>query len=117
MPRTDDDRRRRNMIWMMLNHGDSGTTTSTAVATSPNPSTGAATVTVTATITASPGPPTGTVSFFEGLTKIGTGTVSGTTATMTITTLGVGGHVLTAQYNGSPTYAGSTSSNYLHTVN
>src|SRR5262245_12808107 len=113
----DDDRRRRNLLWIMLMHGDSGTVSTTAVATSPNPSTSVGLVTVTATITVSPGPPTGTVSFFDGLTKIGTGTISGTTATMTTTTLAVGGHVLTAQYNGSATYAGSTSPNYLHTVN
>src|SRR5262245_42281 len=115
MPAAEDARRRR-AIWMLLMHGDSGTVTTTAVTTSPNPSTSGGLITITATITASPGPPTGTVSFFEGLTKIGTGTISGTTATMTTSTLSVGGHVLTAQYNGDNTYAGSTSPNYLHTV-
>jgi len=110
-------RRRRALHWMLLMHGDPGSVTTTAVTTSPNPSTGAATVTIIATVTASPGPPTGTVAFFDGNLRIGTGTLSGTTATMTTTTLAVGGHALRAEYSGSSVYAGSTSPNYTHTVN
>ena len=110
-------RRRRALHWMLLMHGDPGSVTTTAVTTAPNPSTSGGLVTITATVTASPGPPTGTVAFFDGNLRIGTGTLSGTTATMTTSTLSVGGHVLRAEYQGSSTYAGSTSPNYTHTVN
>jgi hypothetical protein len=68
--------------------------------------------TLTATVAAVPpgaGTPTGTVSFFDGATLLGTGTLAGGIATLTTSTLAVGSHSLTAVYNGSSNFTGSTS--------
>jgi hypothetical protein len=54
--------------------------------------------------------PTGTVSFLNGTTTLGTGTLNGTgTATLTTTTLPVGTDSITAQYGGDSVFAVSTS--------
>jgi hypothetical protein len=89
--------------------------TTTALTSSPNPSNFGQGVTLTATVTAQPGfykgTPTGTVSFFNGSTKLGTSTLnSGGVTTFTISTLAVGTHSITASYNGSSQFASSTSS-------
>jgi hypothetical protein len=89
--------------------------TTTALTSSPNPSNFGQAVTLTATVTAQPGfykgTPTGTVSFFNGSTKLGTSTLnSGGVATFAISTLAVGTHSITASYNGSSQFASSTSS-------
>ena len=72
-----------------------------------------ANVTLTATVTgAIPGlpPPTGTVSFFDGTTLLGTSPLNGTgVATLTTSFLTNGPHVLTAVYSGDANYAGSSS--------
>jgi hypothetical protein len=85
----------------------------TATLTSvPDPSVFGEAKTLTATVTAVPpgaGTPTGTISFFDGATLLGTGTLSGGTATMTTSALAVGSHALTAVYGGDPNFAGSTS--------
>ncbi|MFS4096387.1 Ig-like domain-containing protein, partial [Streptomyces sp. AF1A] len=49
------------------------------------------------------------VSFFDGATLLGTGTLAGGIATLTTSTLAVGSHSLTAVYNGSSNFTGSTS--------
>ncbi|WP_030356027.1 Ig-like domain-containing protein, partial [Streptomyces scopuliridis] len=75
--------------------------------------------TLTATVTAVPpgaGTPTGTVSFFDGATLLGTATLSGGVATFSVSTLGIGSHSLTAVYNGSPNFTGSTSPVDIQTV-
>ncbi|WP_033334539.1 Ig-like domain-containing protein, partial [Streptomyces novaecaesareae] len=50
-----------------------------------------------------------TVSFFDGATLLGTGTVVAGVATFTTSTLGVGTHALTAVYSGDTAFNGSTS--------
>ena len=58
------------------------------------------------------GTPTGTATFFDGATQLGTPTAlnpSGV-ATLTTTALILGSHSITAKYNGDPNYGGSTSS-------
>ncbi len=81
----------------------------------PNPSTFGQNVTFTATVT--PGGATGTVSFYDGVTSLGTGTVSGGAASLDVSTLAVGIHTnMTAVYNGDANYSGSTSIGYSHTV-
>jgi RHS repeat-associated protein len=55
-------------------------------------------VTLTATITGNA--PTGTVSFFDGSTSLGTSAVSGTTAQLITSALGGGDHTLYAAYSG-----------------
>ncbi|MGW2355260.1 Ig-like domain-containing protein, partial [Actinacidiphila glaucinigra] len=63
------------------------------------------------------GTPTGTVTFFDGATPLGTSTLSGGVATLTTSTLSVGTHALTAVYNGSTNFTGSTSPGIIQTVN
>jgi hypothetical protein len=60
---------------------------------------------------------TGTVSFQEGTTVLGSGKVSGGKATWSITTLAVGSHSITAVYSGNTSYGPSTSALLKHTVN
>ena len=65
-------------------------------------------------------PLTGTVTFKDGATILGTGTLSGSpTATATFSTNGLatGSHTITAIYSGDSNFAGSTSGNFTQTVN
>ena len=78
----------------------------TTLATSPNSSLYGDPVTLTATVT--PGA-TGTASFYDGPIYLGQGTVTGSAAALTTTTLNAGTHTITAIYNGDATYASSTS--------
>ena len=55
-------------------------------------------VTFTATVTVSGGPATGTVTFKDGATVIGTGTLSSGTAAFATSTLAVANHSITATY-------------------
>ncbi|MGW3266600.1 Ig-like domain-containing protein, partial [Streptomyces sp. NPDC001056] len=93
--------------------------TTTTLTSTPNPSTVGQAVTLTATVAAVPpgtGTPTGTVSFFDGATLLGTSTLVGGTATLTTSSLTVGTHSLTAVYNGSATFNPSTSPVVTQTV-
>jgi hypothetical protein len=94
-------------------------TTSTAISSSLNPSFTGQTVTFTATVavTGGAGTLTGTVIFRDGLTTIGTGTLSGSTATFATSLLAVSSHVITANYTGDANFSGSTSSATVQTVN
>ncbi|MDF3293222.1 Ig-like domain repeat protein [Streptomyces silvisoli] len=87
----------------------STTTTLTAV---PNPAAPGQAVLMTATVTANPpgaGIPTGTVSFFDGATLLGTGPVNASgVATFTTTALSAGSHTLTATYSGNNNFNGSS---------
>jgi Big-like domain-containing protein/MBG domain-containing protein len=73
---------------------------------SPNPSLLGQSVIFTATV---PAGATGTVQFMEGSTLLGTGTVSGSTATFATSTLTVGTHLVTAVYSGDANYNSATS--------
>ena len=82
--------------------------TKTALTSSPNPSTYGEAVTFTAVVT--PAPPDGeTVSFMKGKTVLGTGSLSGGTATFVTSTLPVGTNSVKAVYGGDSNFAGSTS--------
>ncbi len=84
------------------------TKTTTTIASSLNPSTYGQAVMFTATV--SPAPPNGeTVAFLEGKNVLGTGTLSGGTASFTISTLGTGTDLIKAEYSGDGTYGSSTS--------
>jgi putative nucleotidyltransferase with HDIG domain len=72
-------------------------------------------VTFTATVTGTGA--TGTVTFQDGETILGSSTLSDGTATYTISTLSIGTHSITAVYNGDANFAGSTSSAIDLTVN
>jgi len=84
--------------------------TTTTLSSSPNPSAYGQTVVFTATVTSSFGtPPDGeTVTFKQGATILGTGTLSGGTATFPISTLGAGTKWVTAVYAGDSTFASSS---------
>lgn len=93
--------------------------TSTVLASAPNPSQVGQAVTFTATVTSASGPgtPTGTVSFQEGDTTLGTAALSpDATATFTTSSLAAGAHTVTAVYSGDAAFAGSTSAPVTQTV-
>jgi hypothetical protein len=83
--------------------------TTTTLTSAPDPSSAGQTVVFTATVTSPAGSPTGTVSFFEGSTLLGTATVgAGGVATFTTATLSAGTHTLTATYSGDGNFLGSS---------
>jgi len=84
------------------------TKTSTTLTSAPNPSTYGEAVTFTAVV--APAPPDGeTVSFMKGKTVLGTGSLSGGTATFVTSTLKVGTTSVTAVYGGDSDFKGSKS--------
>ena len=91
--------------------------TSTSLTSSPNPSTSGQAVTLSSTVTSAAGVPTGTVTFRDGATVLGTVTLVNGTASLVTSTLTVGTHPLTATYNGSATFAVSTSATVNQVVN
>ena len=66
-------------------------------------------VTFTATVTVSSGTATGTVTFKDGSTVLGTGTLSAGTATFATSALAVANHSVTANYGGDGTFTTSVS--------
>ena len=81
--------------------------TSTGLSVSPNPAAPGQTVTLTAAV--APNTATGTVSFFDGTTLLGTNPVSSGVAALATSSLSAGSHALTAVYNGDANFAPSTS--------
>jgi Bacterial Ig-like domain (group 3)/NHL repeat len=97
--------------------GLSATTTTLNIA--PGSSVGAGiAVTLTATVAPDPtGSPTGTVSFYNGTTLLGTGTVNSSgVATLTSSDLPAGSLSLTAVYSGNSGFAASTSPAVSETI-
>ncbi len=90
--------------------------TTTTVASSFNPSKAGASVRFTATVTTSYGIPTGTVTFTQGATTLGTATLAGGNAGLTTTALPSGSDMVTATYTGTANFAGS-SGTIAQTVN
>ena len=91
----------------------------TTLISSLNPSALGQAVTFTATVkpATGSGTPTGTVTFNDGATVLGPGTLSGGTATLTTSGLGAGVHSITAVYGGDASFASSTSPVLMQTVN
>ncbi len=89
--------------------------TAITLSSSANPSTYGSSVKFTATVT--PSAATGTVTFKDGSTTLGTGTISGGKVTFSSSTLALGSHSITASYGGATDYSGSTSSVLTQTVN
>ena len=85
------------------------TKSTTTITSSLNPSVYAQPVTFTAVV--APAPADGeTVTFWQGKTSLGTGTLSGGNATYTISTLAAGGtDTIKAEYPGDSTFGSSTS--------
>ncbi|NOV02651.1 Ig-like domain-containing protein [Paenibacillus planticolens] len=97
-----------------------GIPTEVTVAASPGSTTYGNSVTLTATV-ANGLPsllgPTGTVTFKEGSTVLGTGTLSSGIATLTTPILNVGSHSITAHYGGSLTHVANSSSSAPVVIN
>ncbi len=87
-------------------------TTATSLISSLNPSTFGQTVTFTATVTSQGflGTPTGTVTFLDGTTILGSSSLNSSgVAIFSISSLAVGTHSITATYNGDSNFTSSTS--------
>ncbi|MFO1108830.1 MAG: Ig-like domain repeat protein [Bradyrhizobium sp.] len=91
--------------------------TSTALVSSLNPSQAGQMVTFTATVTSSGGTPTGSVSFLDNATVLGTAPLSGGVAVFSISTLATGSHPIRASYQPGPGFLASTSAVLVQTVN
>jgi sugar lactone lactonase YvrE len=73
-------------------------------------------VSFTATVTSSAGMPSGSVSFYDGTTLLGTGTLAAGVATYTTVNLPVGALSITAVYSGDSNFLTLTSSAFTETV-
>ena len=89
--------------------------TTTTVSTSLTPSTYSQSVTFTAMV--SPADATGTVTFYDGATTLGSAVLSTGSATLSTALLGSGSHSITAVYGGDSSYSGSTSAAITQVVN
>ncbi len=97
--------------------------TSTSVTSSPNPSIFGQPVTFTATVDRTvsgtapgAGTPTGAIEFFNGSASLGTGSLSGNTATISTSALGIGSNSIIAVYSGDNNFSTSTSPAITQTV-
>jgi hypothetical protein len=92
-------------------------TTTTALTSSQNPSNSGQSVTFTANVTPQfSGKVNGAVTFYDGTTALKTAALSGGVAKFTTSTLASGKHSITATYNGSTNFIGSSAS-LIQTVN
>src|SRR5438270_142422 len=66
-------------------------------------------VTLTAMVSSSRGTPTGSVTFVDGTTTLGTAPLVAGSGSFTTSALSVGSHSITAAYSGDGDYTGSTS--------
>jgi len=93
----------------------SAAATTTTLASSPNPSTSGEAVIFTAAV--APAPPDGeTVTFMDGSTELGTGALSGGSASFTTSALAVGTSKITAVYGSDFDFGGSTSNTVKQVV-
>jgi hypothetical protein len=91
--------------------------TSVGLSASPSPAVVTATVTLTASASAAiTGTPSGSITFYDGRTSIGSATLTNGVATITTANLSVGTHVLTAQYAANGSDAGATSNTFSEVV-
>jgi Bacterial Ig-like domain (group 3) len=103
-----------NPITQIINLKPSATTLTSSI----NPSVGGQSVTFTATVTSTAGgTPTGTVTFADGATSLGTGALNAGVATFTKSFPTMGSHSITASYGGDTNFAVSTSSALSQAVN
>src|SRR5438105_2844167 len=93
---------------------------STSLISSVNPSVSGQSITLTATVTAvapAAGTPTATVTFFDGVTNLGSAALDASgQATLSLASLSVGTHDLTARYNGDGSFNASTSAALAQSV-
>ncbi|MBI5567109.1 MAG: Ig-like domain repeat protein [Chloroflexi bacterium] len=98
---------------LIVNRAASATT----LASAPNPALRYQTVTLTATVTSAAGTPTGSVTFYDAGSSIGSGSLSGGVATFNTSALSIGAHTITATYGGDGNFNGSTSNSVNQVVN
>ena len=88
-----------------------------ALSSSLNPAPGGSPLTFTAHLTGNCNTPTGTMTFYDGSTSIGTGVLDGSgTAILDTSLLVVGQHNMTAQYPGDFNFEGNTSDVLVQTI-
>jgi hypothetical protein len=93
-------------------------TTSTKLSANPNPVVVGHTLTLTAHVTPTfKGTPSGTVTFYDGTTVLGSVALSAGVAQLTTSSLTAGTHTLTAVYSGDAVFTGSTSPAVTEQVN
>jgi len=98
------------VILTIVPQGQLTSTTTTLSSSNPNSNFGD-TVIFTASVQGGLGnPPTGMVTFLDGTTTLGTGTLANGATTYTTNGLSIGTHTITAQYGGDSQFSGSTSS-------
>ncbi len=93
--------------------------TTTSLSSSLNPSQRGQSVTFTAVVSAvapATGTPTGTVTFFNGASAMGTVALGGGSAAFSTSALPRGSHNISAVYNGSGSFNGSTSNTVVQVV-
>jgi Bacterial Ig-like domain (group 3)/FG-GAP-like repeat len=95
-------------VGVLLNAESQSPTTAT-LASSVNPSIFGEAVTFTAVVSSSSGTPTGTVVFLDGSTSLGRGALVNGRASISISSLALGSHSITAAYQGSFGFSPSTS--------
>lgn len=84
---------------------------------SANPADASQSITFTATVSSTAGTPSGSVAFFDGTTKLGSGTLASGKATFSTASLAAGSHTITAQYAGDSNFLPATSGALTQTVN
>lgn len=84
-------------------------TTAVRLACGSNPTFMQSPFTLSATVSSSVSTPTGSVSFLDGSTPLGSGTVSGGVAALTVSSMAMGSHSITAAYGGDTNFLASTS--------
>ena len=89
---------------------------SLALIASANPAPVASAITFTATVSSEVGAPTGSVSFYDGTTLLGSGTLGLGLAIYTTSGLAVGAHSITAMYAGDSNFSTQTSSALTETI-
>jgi hypothetical protein len=92
--------------------------TITVLTITPNPATTGQAVAFKATVTAGASKPTGTVTFLEGTTTLGTGQLDANgVATLNLNTLTAGAHAIIARYEGDSNFNPSISNAVTQTIN
>lgn len=92
-------------------------TSQTTVSSSQNPSSYGQPVIFTATVTAAGSTPTGTVTFTDNGTPIGSAALTGGVASLATSSLAVGNHSIVASYSGNGALGASTSPALAQSVN
>jgi hypothetical protein len=89
---------------------------STSLGSSPNPSAFGSPVTLTATVTSAGGTPTGSVTFYDGASSLGSVALAAGSAQLITSSLTAGLHSLTASYGGDAGHSASSSASVAQTV-